>query len=100
MENTIETINNIVNEDTVNIAAEAVEAIPAKAINLRKLGKVGGVVGAVVAIGVGTVALVRHAKRKQQLKTEQENAAETGVDNVQVAKDDFEEETEISADEK
>ena len=96
---TMENINNIVNEDTVNIAVEAVEAIPAKGINLRKLGKVGGVIGAVVGIGVGTVMLIRHAKRKQQLKSEQEKAAETGVDNVQVAKDDFEE-CEDSANEK
>lgn len=96
---TIETINNIVNEDTVNIAAEAVEAIPVKAINWRKLGKVGAAVGAVVAIGAGTVAVIRHAKNKKQLKAEQEKAAVTGVDNVQVAKNDFEEADE-SAEEK
>lgn len=99
METTMENINNIVNEDAINIAAAAVEAIPAKGINLRKLVKVGGVVGAVVGIGVGTVAVVRHVTRKKQLKAEQEKAAATGVDNVQVAKDDFEE-TENSANEK
>ena len=100
MENTIETVNNIVNEDAINIAAEAVEAIPAKGIKLGKLGKAGAI-GATVAIIVGGIAVgVHHVKRKKQLKAEQEKAAATGVDNVQVAKDDFEEETEISADEK
>lgn len=97
---TIETINNIVNEDTVNIAAEAVEAIPVKSINWSKLGKAGAVVGAVAIAGAGIYAGIRHVKRKKQLKAEQEKAAATGVDNVQVAKDDFEEETENSADEK
>lgn len=95
MDTTMETINNIVNEDTVNIAVEAVEAIPAKGIKLGKLGKAGAI-GATVAIIVGGIAVgVHHVKRKKQLK-----AAATGVDNVQVAKDDFEEETESSADEK
>lgn len=96
---TIENINNIVNEDAIDIAVQAVEAIPAKAINLRKLVKVGGVVGAVVGIGVGAVAVVRHVKRKQQLKAEQDKADATGVDNVRVAKNDFEE-TEAAANEK
>lgn len=83
--NTIENINTIVNEDTVNAAVEAVEAIPVKAINWRKLGKVGGVVGAVIGIGAGTVAIVRYAKAK---KAEKEAAA-NGVDNVKVAENDF-----------
>lgn len=96
MDTTMENINNIVNEDTVNIAVEAVEAIPAKGI---KLGKAGAI-GATVAIIVGGIAVgVRHVTRKKQLKAEQEKAAATGVDNVQVAKDDFEE-TEDSANEK
>lgn len=100
MDTTMENINTLVNEDTVNIAVEAVEAIPAKGIKLGKLGKYGAI-GATVAIIVGGIAVgVRHVKRKKQLKAEQEKAAATGVDNVQVAKDDFEEETEISADEK
>lgn len=90
--NTIEkNIDNIVNEDTVNIAVEAVEAIPVKSINWRKLGKVGAAVGAVVGIGAGIYAGITHAKRKKKLKDEKEKAAATGVDNVQVAKDDFEE---------
>ena len=100
MENTIETVNTLVNEDTVNVAVEAIEAIPAKSINWSKLGKVGAVVGAVAAIGAGAAAVIHHVKRKKQLKAEQEKAAATGVDNVQIAKDDFEEETESSANEK
>lgn len=97
MDTTMETINNIVNEDTVNIAVEAVEAIPAKGI---KLGKASAI-GATVAIIVGGIAVgVHHVKRKKQLKAEQEKAAATGVDNVQVAKDDFEEGPGNSADEK
>ena len=99
MDTTMENINNIVNEDTIDIAVQAVEAIPAKAINWRKLAKAGGVIGAAVGIGVGTVALIRHVQHKKQLKAEQEKAAATGVDNVQVAKDDFEE-TEATADAK
>ena len=99
MENTIETINNIVNEDTIDIAVQAVEAIPAKGFNWAKLGKVGAAGAAIVVIGAGATAVIRRIKRKNQLKAEQEKAAETGVDNVQVAKDDFEE-PENSADEK
>lgn len=82
---TIENINTIVNEDTVNAAVEAVEAIPVKAINWRKLGKVGGAIGAAVGIGVGTVAFIKHCKAK---KAEKEAAA-NGIDNVKVAERDF-----------
>lgn len=92
MEKTIETIiPEIVNEDTVNIAAEAVEAIPVKSINWSKLGKAGAAVGAVTLIGYGIYKGVKHFQSKKQLKDAQEQAAATGVDNVQVAKDDFEE---------
>lgn len=89
--NTIENINNIVNEDTVEAVAQAVEAIPTKTINLAKIGKAGAVVGAIVAVGAGIAAGVRYVKNKRQLKAEKEKAAATSVDNVQVAKDDFEE---------
>lgn len=82
---TIENVNTIVNEDTVNAAVEAVEAIPVKAINWRKLGKVGGAVGAVVGIVAGTIAVTRYAKAK---KAEKEAAA-NGIDNVKVAERDF-----------
>lgn len=100
MDTTMEAINNIVNEDTVNIAVEAVEAIPAKGIKLGKLGKAGAI-GATVAIIVGGIAVgAHHVKRKLKLKAEQEKAAATGVDNVDIAKEDFEEEPENSADEK
>lgn len=83
--NTMENINNIVNEDTVNAAMDAVEAIPVKAFNWRKLGKVGGAVGAVVGIGAGTYAFIKHRKAK---KAEKEAAA-NDVDNVKVAENDF-----------
>lgn len=91
MENTIETINNIVNEDTVDIAAKAVEAVPVEAFNWRKLSKAGAAVGAVALVGYGIYKGVKHFQNKKQLKAAQEQAAATGVDNVQVAKDDFEE---------
>jgi hypothetical protein len=83
--NTIENINNIVNEGTVDAAINAVEAIPVKAINWRKLGKVGGVVGVVVGIGAGTYALIQHHKAKKAKK----EAAADDVDNVKVAENDF-----------
>ena len=85
-----EIINNIVNEDTVKAAVEAAEAIPVKAINWRKVGKVGGVVGAVVFIGGSIYAGIRYHQGKK-LKAAKDKAAATGIDNVQVAKDDFEE---------
>lgn len=85
-----EIINNIVNEDTVKAAVEATEAIPVKAINWRKVGKVGGVVGAIVVTGAGIYAGIRY-RRDKKLKAAKEKAAATGIDNVQVAKDDFEE---------
>lgn len=88
---TIENINNVVNEDAVNIAVEAVEAIPVKSINWSKLGKAGAAVGAVTLIGYGIYKGVKHIQSKKQLKATQEKTAATGVDNVQVAKDDFEE---------
>lgn len=88
---TIETINNIVSEDTVDIAIEAVEAIPVKNFNWAKLGKAGAAVGAVTLIGYGIYKGVKHFQNKKQLKDAQDQAAATGVDNVQVAKDDFEE---------
>lgn len=85
-----EVINNIVNEDTVKAAVEAAEAIPVKAINWRKVGKVGGMVGAVAMVGAGIYAGIRYRQSKK-LKAAKEKAAATGIDNVQVAKDDFEE---------
>ena len=89
--NTMENINKIVNEDTVNIAAEVVEAIPAKNFNWAKLGKVGAGVGAIALIGIGIYEGAKYHRAKKQLKDAQEQATATGVDNVQVAKDDFEE---------
>lgn len=83
--NTIENINNIVNEDTVDAAINAVEAIPVKAFNWSKVGKFGAVGAAVVAIGVGAAAIIKHRKDK---KAEKEAAANE-VDNVKVAENDF-----------
>ena len=83
--NTIENINNIVNEDTVNAAMDAVEAIPVKAINWSKIGKFGAVGGAIVAVGVGAAAGIKYLKDKKAKK----EAAADGIDNVKVAENDF-----------
>lgn len=83
--NTIENINTIVNEDTVNAAMDAVEAIPVKAINWSKIGKAGAVGGTVLALGAGIYAGIRYIKGK---KAEKEAAADA-VDNVKVAENDF-----------
>ena len=80
--NTIENINNIVNEDTINAAMDAVEAVPVKAINWRKVGTVGGIL---LVLGAGTAAVIRFVKDK---KAEKEAAA-NGIDNVKVAENDF-----------
>ena len=93
--NTIEeTVNTVINEETVEAAVEAVKAIPVKSINWAKLGKAGAIVGTVVAVGAGIAAGVRYIKRKHQEKTD-EQAADSGLDNVKVAEADFvEKETE------
>ena len=82
--NTIENINTIVNEDTIEAAMDAVEAIPVKTFNWTKLGKVGAVVGIVV----GTVAAVGYVVHKKQVKSKRDAAA-NDVDNVKVAEADF-----------
>ena len=87
--NTIENINNIVTEDTVEAVIDAVEVIPVKSINWRKLGKVGAAVGAVAGIGAGIVAGVKYIQKKKQEKTKQNEAAESDIDNVKVAERDF-----------
>lgn len=83
--NTIENINNIVNEDTVNAAIDAVEAIPVKAINWSKIGKFGAVGGAIAVAGVGIAAGIKYLKDKKAKK----EAAADDVDNVKVAENDF-----------
>lgn len=100
MENIENIIPEIVNEDTVDIAVEAVEAIPVKSINWGKVGKRFGICAGAFVIGVCASKIYTHVKRKNQLKAAQEQAAATGVDNVQVAKDDFEEPVEVEAEEK
>ena len=83
--NTIENINNIVNEDTVDAAINAVEAIPVKAFNWRKAGKYGAGAIIVLALGAGIELGIKHHKAK---KAEKEAAA-NDVDNVKVAEADF-----------
>lgn len=83
--NTIENINSIVNEDTVNAAIDAVEAIPVKAINWSKIGKFGAVGGAIAVAGVGVVAGIKYLKGKKAKK----EAVADDVDNVKVAEADF-----------
>lgn len=75
---------NVVSEEAINAAVQAVEAIPVKPNN--KFGIIAGVVfvGGLLATGV---ALLVNNKNKKKAK----EAAATGVDNIQVAKDDFEE---------
>lgn len=78
-------------EDAIEVVEQVAEAIPAEIDG--KCTALG--VGAVVVLGVtvitGAVMGIRHIMRKKKLKDEQEKAAASGVDNVQVAKDDFEE---------
>ena len=79
-----ENINVVMNEEVIDAAVEAVEAIPVKADSKF------GVIGAVVLVGgaviTGVAFGIRHFKNKKAKK-----AAASGVDNIQVAKDDFEE---------
>lgn len=84
-----ENINVVMNEEVIDAVAEAAEAIPVKAENKF------GVIGAVVVVGgiaiAGIAMGIRYIKNKKKLKEAQQKAADTGVDNVKVVKDDFEE---------
>ena len=83
---------NIKTEDAMDVVKQVAEAIPA-ATNSKfntVLGAGAVFTGVAVVIG-GAVWGIRHLSRKKKLKDEQEKAAASGVDNVQVAKDDFEE---------
>lgn len=79
-----ENINVETTKEVIDAAVQAAEAIPVKPNN--KFGVIGGVVfvGGLIVTGIGLG--IRHRKNKKA----KEEAA-TGVDNVQVAKDDFEE---------
>lgn len=78
-----ENINVVMKEDVIDAAVQAAEAIPVKVDNKY------GVIGAVVVVGglviTGVAFGIRYIKKKAK------EGAATGVDNVQVAKDDFEE---------
>lgn len=76
---------NVVSEEVIDAAVQAVEAIPVKPN--AKLGVIGAVVVGGGALITGIALGIRHIKNKKKAK----EAAATGVDNVQVAKDDFEE---------
>ena len=78
-----ENINVVMNEEVIDAAVQAVDAIPVKANS--KLGVIGAVVVGGGAIITGIALGIRHIKKKAKEK------AAFGVDNIQVAKDDFEE---------
>lgn len=80
-----ENINVVLNEEVVDAAVQAVEAIPVKANG--KFGVIGAVVVGGGIIITGIAMGIRHIKNRKAKK----ELAATGVDNVQVAKDDFEE---------
>jgi hypothetical protein len=81
-----ETVNTVINEDTVEAAAKVVEAIPVKSINWAKVAKRCGIVGG-IALGVAGVAVgVKYALTKKKAS---EQAADSGIDNVKVAEADF-----------
>ena len=83
---------NIKPEDAMDVVKQVAEAIPAKTNSKFNtiLGASAVFTGAAIVIG-GAVCGVRYLSRKKKLKDEQNKAAASGVDNVQVAKDDFEE---------
>lgn len=80
-----ENINVVMNEEVIDAAVQAVEAIPVKPN--AKFGVIGAVVVGGGAIITGIALGIRYIKNKKKAK----EAAATDVDNVQVAKDDFEE---------
>lgn len=71
-------------KEVIDAAVQAVEAIPVKPNN--KFGVIGMVVVGGGALITGIALGIRHLKNKKKAKEE----AATDVDNVQVAKDDFE----------
>lgn len=80
-----ETVNTVINEDTVEAAAKVVKAIPVKSINWGKVVKRCGVAAAIGVCVVGVGVRIKHALTK---KTD-EQTADSGVDNVKVAEADF-----------
>lgn len=80
-----ENINVETTKEVIDAAVQAVEAIPVKPN--AKFGVIGAVVVGGGAIITGIALGIRHFKNKKKAK----EAAATGVDNIQVAKDDFEE---------
>lgn len=83
---------NIKTEDAMDVAKQVAEAIPAATNGkFNTILGVGTVVTVAVAAVTGIAIGVRHLARKKKLKDEQRKAAASGIDNVQVAKDDFEE---------
>jgi hypothetical protein len=80
-----ENINVETAKEVVDAAVQAAEAIPVKA-----KGKF-GVIAAVVFIGGAAITAIGLGIRNHKNKKAKKEPAATGVDNVQVAKDDFEE---------
>lgn len=80
-----ENINVAHAKEAVNTVVEAVEAIPVKA-----KGK-GGVIAAVVFGGAALVTVIALGIRNHKTKEAKKEPAAADVDNVRVAKNDFEE---------
>jgi hypothetical protein len=81
-----ETVNTVINEDTVETVMEAVQAIPVKSIDWGKIAKRCGIAGVIVLGGVGVAVGIKHVLTKK--KTD-EQTADSGIDNVKVAEHDF-----------
>jgi hypothetical protein len=81
-----ETVNTVINEETVEAAVEAVKAIPVKSIDWGKVAKHCGIAGAIILGGVGVAVGIKHVLTKK--KTDEE-AADSDIDNVKVAEADF-----------
>ena len=80
-----ENINVETTKEVIDAAVQAVESVKPN----NKFGVIGMVVfgGAAIITGIGLT--VRHFKNKKKAKEEQADFVD--VDNIQVAKDDFEE---------
>lgn len=80
---------NIVNEEVIDAATKAVEAIPVKPNG--KFSVIAGVVFIGGAIITGVALAINNKKNKKKAAEEPAAVEAEVVDNVQVAKDDFEE---------
>lgn len=77
-------------EDTIDTIEQVVDAIPVEADRKNIALGVGAAGIAVAAVAAGVTMLIRCCSRKKKQKNDQDLTANTGVDNVQAAEDDFE----------